>query len=191
MGLFDTIKFPRPIKCVKCGKEHKSTQTKMFENLMLTYKVGDSLPKYIITGVLVETIYCDHDEKQESSFDQEVYLAVWHNILIDICESYDEAEKKVNNFSIGDLFLLYRNILSERNKYRYKFHAIKNWIEKYLEYVKLSKEEVEKLLNQDTSFANFHMKCFAKEINSSDDPFGDYLKKINNIKNYDYDFFGF
>ena len=184
MGLYDTIKFPRPIKCVKCGKEHKSTQTKMFENLMLTYKVGDFLPRYIITGVLVETIYCDHDKKQESSFDQEVYLAVWHNILIDVCESYEEAEKKVNNFGIGNLFLLYRNLLNERDKYKYKFHAIKNWIEKYLKYIKLSKEEVEKLLNDKITLANFHMKCFAEKINASKNPFEDFLKSLDEIKDY-------
>ncbi len=186
MGLFDTIEFPLPIKCKVCGKEHTSTQTKMFENLMVNYGVGDILPRNFITGVFQETIYCDHDDdEKENSWDQEIFLAVWHNILIDIEEDYKEAERKVRKFSQGDLYLLYQNLYQERNKYRYKYDAVVDWTEKYIKYQNLTNEGKEKLLKEEDSLANFYMKTFAEKMVESKSPFKDYLDDIDSRKNYD------
>lgn len=185
MGLFDTIEFPNPIKCNECGKEHSSTQTKMFENLLNFYTVGDFLPGNMITGVLKESLYCNHDdEEKESSWDQEIYLAVWHNILIGIFEDYDKAENKVRTFSQGDLYLLYQTLHEDRNKYRFKFNAVKHWTEDYIEYQQLTPKEREKLLREEHSLLNIHMKSFVEGIEESKTPFKDYLKELDKRGNY-------
>lgn len=65
MGLFDTIEFPKSIKCHKCGMDIKNTQTKQFENIMILYFVGDILPGNLINGIMTETLYCNHGNKDD------------------------------------------------------------------------------------------------------------------------------
>ena len=85
MGMFDTIEFRKPIACVKCGMLIENTQTKQFENLMITYEPGDILPRRLITGVIKETLFCQHNDpenRMKFSFDQEAFIAIWRAISI-------------------------------------------------------------------------------------------------------------
>jgi len=146
MGMFDTIIFPRPIKCTVCGKEQTSTQTKQFEKLMIHYEVGDVLPGSLITGIIEETFFCTHEslKKQEiPSSTQSVYMAIWHNILIDVADIYEDADRKVRSFGTGDLYLLYQNLYMKRNHFRAKSNKVINWCKEYAEYLSLSLEERE------------------------------------------------
>ena len=72
MGMFDTVHFLRPIKCNACGKEHPSTQTKSFENLLVNYHVGDIFDETeIMSGIIEGKIYREHKKtnaSQNSSF---------------------------------------------------------------------------------------------------------------------------
>lgn len=171
MGIFDTIEFPRPIKCKHCGIEHKSAQTKAFDPMMATYAVGDGLPKPFCTGIMKETLYCNHDKKMESSWDQEIFVVAWHGILIDVTESYEEAEKKLASFGFGDLLLMYHTLWNDRNKYRRKFRVARDWIKSYLEYEKLSPEEKERLINGDkTKLGEIHSRWFAESIAKAKSP---------------------
>ena len=147
MGMFDTIIFPRPIKCSVCGKEYTSTQTKQFENLMIHYEVGDVLPGTFITGIIEETLFCSHEllkEEKGPSSTQSVYVAIWHNILIDVAKTYEDADRKVRSFGTGDLYLLYQNLHKKRNHFRVKSNRVVNWCKEYAEYLSLSPEEREK-----------------------------------------------
>ena len=97
MGMFDVVHFPRSIKCVICGKEHSSTQTKSFENLLLHYYVGDIVDETdIISGIIKEEIYCEHKEKKEpKTFKQPIYFVIWHKILIAVVEDIKIAEQQL------------------------------------------------------------------------------------------------
>ncbi|MBD3216288.1 MAG: hypothetical protein GF311_26985 [Candidatus Lokiarchaeota archaeon] len=189
MGLFDTIEFPNAIKCKACGAEITSTQTKMFENLLNHYSVGDILPKYVVTGILKETVCCSHKESgKKGSWDAEIYIVVWNNIFVDVKEEYEQAEKRLLTFSHGDLYLLYRELYNERNEFRYKFNALKSWIENYIEYEKISKEEKEELLKDKHSLINFHMRMFAEKMVESENPLDAYLEELENRNRYDTSF---
>ena len=148
MGLFDTIMFPKPIACKKCGKLHESTQTKQFENLMVTYSIGDIIPGNVMSGVIKETIFCDHgdiENKENYSFDQPIFLVIWHNILTEIVEKLEEAENKLSKFSLGDLYILYRNLYLEKINYQVKYERLKNQTRILFEYLELPPEKQEKI----------------------------------------------
>jgi len=148
MGLFDTIMFPKPIICKKCGKTHESTQTKQFENLMVTYSVGDMVPGNVMSGVIQETIFCDHgdiEKKENYSFDQPIFLVIWHNILTEIVENLKEAENKLSKFTLGDLYILYRNLYLEKINYQVKYERLKTQTRIFFEYLELSPEKQEEI----------------------------------------------
>lgn len=136
-------------------------------------------------GIIKESLYCDHDKKEESSWDQEIFIVIWHGLLIDVVETYEDAEKKLFSFGQGDLYLMYQNMHNERNEYRYKFNAVVSWIEQYLDYEKLSDDEKEKLLKEKIKLWDFHTKWFAEKMRDSDAPFRDFLKELGERKHYD------
>jgi len=158
---------------------------------MTHFSVGDVVPGSLVTGVLKETVYCNHnDKKKENSWDQEVFLAIWHNLLVDVVESYEEAERIVRTFSQGELYLLYRELFEGRNEYRYKFRAVVDWVKKYFKYEGLSIEEKERLLNDERiKVWDLDMKWFAEKMQDFKEPFKDFLKELEQRKNFDW--FGF
>lgn len=147
MGLYDEIIFPRPIKCKVCGVEINSTQTKLFDNLLVKYSVGDPMPKAFLYGVIRDTIYCNHGKKEgmESSFDQEIFLAIWQGILIDVLEDAELAMERVNSFGLEDLLSLSKRLLQGRNKHRYRYFQLKEWAKTIL-WSKPSKESLNAFL---------------------------------------------
>jgi hypothetical protein len=188
MGLFDTVEFDKPIKCKVCGKEHTDVQTKQFENLMISYSVGDLLPCHIITGVLEEYFYCSHDDEEKDLSKQKVYFVIWHNILVDVTETYGSAEKRLKSFGKGDLYLMYRDLCKKYKKYRYKFNAIKVWTRQYIEYSHLSEKERADLAESDSvNLSDVHIKYFAEElakVNDTIEAFEKYLEDLDKQKNY-------
>jgi len=55
MGMFDTIIFEKPITC-KCGHKIESSQTKAFDVVMETYRVGDLVSA---TPILSFEVLCE------------------------------------------------------------------------------------------------------------------------------------
>lgn len=188
MGLFDTVEFDRPIECKVCGKEHNDVQTKHFENLMISYKVGDVLPCHIITGVLEEYFYCSHDDESIESSKQKIYFVIWHNILVDVMETYEDAEQRLGAFGKGYLYLMYRDLYKEYKKFRHKFNSVKSWTQQYIGYSQLSEKERDKLAkDEDVDLSDLHIKHFAEEMAEEADPieaFEDYLNELDMRKNY-------
>ncbi len=182
MGMFDVIEFPKPIKCIKCGQDIKDTQTKQFENLMITYYIGDILPGNFINGIMAETLYCNHGNKENRenmSYDQEIFLVIWHKILIEIAETMEEAEKKLSSFSIGDLYLLYENLFLEKSNFMIKYRKLKSSFKLYLKYLNLSKEEQEKVKNNNLdSFKKIHWFSI-REALKSENPLEEIIKEID------------
>jgi hypothetical protein len=147
MGLFDKIIFPEPIECNVCGVLHESTQTKMFSNLLVSYEVGDVLPTHIITGIVDEEIYCEHNGKQDPSFDQKIYFVIWNTILIDVVGDLNKAEQKLENFGVTNLLTLYRTLYKEKINFETKYSHLKSHCETYSEYLSWSKEKQEEYEN--------------------------------------------
>jgi len=143
MGLFDTILFPEPIECNACGRLHESTQTKMFSNLLVSYEVGDVLPTNILTGIVTERLYCEHDGKQESSFDQKVFLVIWNKILIDVVGQLSNAKQKLEEFGVKNLLNYYKTLYKEKINFEIKYQRLKYSCETYAKYLSWSPEKQE------------------------------------------------
>ena len=179
--MFDTIKFPRPIACATCGKLHHDSQTKQFENTMTTYAVGDLVPTAVIHGIVEETILCDHDnEKEKLSFDQKVYLVIWHCMLIDVASSEEEAMKKLDSFGFGDLFLLYQLLYKERNDFQAKYARLKRWTKSYREFERLSKEEQGRIKSEGRDFMDFAYFSLLPHL-EKEDPFLSFLEELEGL----------
>jgi hypothetical protein len=181
MGMFDTIKFPKPIACTTCGKLHEDTQTKQFEKTMTIYIVGDMLPTTVIHGIVEETIVCDHDsEKEKCSFDQKVYLVIWHGILIDVASSVEDARKKLDSFGFGDLFLLYQLLYKERNDFQAKYGRLRHWIKSYREFERLPMEEQRRIKSEDRKFMDFAYLNLFPHLNE-EDPLLSFLEELDGL----------
>jgi len=146
VGMFDEVHFPEPIKCTVCGKDISCIQTKIFEKMMEHYYVGDIVPGYFITAILRETLYCNYDKQHmESNVEQEIFLVIWHRILIDIVENYEDAEMKLKTFGMKDLYVLFDQLRRERNRYRYYFNRMVEWVRTYLKEKRTSRKVFEEL----------------------------------------------
>ncbi len=146
--MFDTIVFLKPIQCKECGADITSTQTKQFDNFMTQFEVGDILPGRMITGIIEESIYCKHlplEGKKDLSFDQKIFLVIYRNILIGVTESYELAEKQVNKFGFGELFLLYQDLHKKRDLYQAKYSRLRTWCTKYASYLNMDAKKKEGL----------------------------------------------
>ncbi|MHA1750481.1 MAG: hypothetical protein ACTSYF_17785 [Promethearchaeota archaeon] len=143
MGLFDTIIFPNPIPCEKCGNAIESTQIKAFGNLLRTYKVGSIIQSPIVDDIMKENLFCDTCKH----FKQFIYLVIFKGILIAIEKNENEARKMINAFGKGELYFLYVDLYKEKEEWRKKFLSLKSLLETYIDYLKLTNEEREKLEN--------------------------------------------
>jgi len=147
--MYDTIIFPTPIACNTCGKLHKNTQTKLFSNFLANYGVGDVLPTNIVSGIVEETIYCEH-KGDERYFTQKIFLVVWNKILIDVLENTSEAEKKLETFKIKNLQELYEKLFEQKIDFSTKYSRLKRFVKKYSEYLSWPQDKQEKFKDKDS-----------------------------------------
>jgi hypothetical protein len=124
--MFDTLLF-EPIKCSICGIEIKELQVKFLDNCLLYFKVGDIINSEIITGIMKDTLYCSKCKKDT----YDIYLAIKNQIFLGVFLTEDEAQKEINNFGTGDLYLHYKNALKERNNLQRKLYYISGLIYDY------------------------------------------------------------
>lgn len=170
MGLYDTIIFPRPIKCRECGEEHLSTQTKQFENIMREFKVGDFVETQVLTGIIEDDFLCEHKEKEGENltkpyYTQNIYYVVWHRILVDVCETQEQAEQRLRTFGLGELYFLYEQLHGERNDFETKYRKLKHYSQIYVEYLNKSEAEKEKFLKgKNEIFRSFQEMDVAEAI---------------------------
>jgi hypothetical protein len=151
MGMFDTIVFDQPIACKHCGALVNSTQTKQFDSIMDTFMIGDILPGQVVTGVIKESLFCDHPayekNKKPPYFDQDIFLAVWHHVLVGVHESYETAEQASIHFGIGDLRLLYDRVSEDRDKAIHHAGQLEAFLRQYAEFMALPETEKQSILD--------------------------------------------
>ncbi len=178
MGMFDTVTFPKPIKCVTCGKLHLDVQTKQFEKTMTNFSVGDIVPTKVIHGVIEEILSCDHGSGGEKYyFDQKCYFVIWHGILIDIAGNIEEAKTKLESFGVGDLFFLYQALFKERNNFQAKYQRLKSWVKSYREFQLLPKEEQQRIVSEDREFKDIAYIDLLPYL-SNENPFLSFLEEL-------------
>ena len=180
MGMFDTVHFPRPIKCIVCGKEHTSTQMKSFENCLVNYRVGDIVDETeIISGIVEGKIYCDHKETKDSqSSKQKVYFVIWHKILIDVIEKTVKAEEILSKFGIGDLYFLYENMHDKKTNFERKYHTLLTYFKILGNYIFLDKEQQKEFKNEkEKLFISFSKKDIINALENKES-FNNLIKKV-------------
>ena len=92
MGMFDTVVFPEPISCARFGAAIPSTQTHELGEMLETYRVGDVAEAAdVATGIVRERLYCQACR----TFDQPIYLTLWHGLITGVYADEAEAERNL------------------------------------------------------------------------------------------------
>lgn len=100
MGIFDTVRLHPALHCATCGKEIDQIQTKAFEPGLREYEIGDIITgSPIVNGVIREDLYCPSC----NSTSRQVYFAIWHSLLVGICDTVDAAEHRIGNVDRAEL----------------------------------------------------------------------------------------
>ena len=100
MGLFDTVCMNPPRRCRNCGAEIDQVQTKAFDPGLREYEVGDVITgSPVISGVIRESMYCPTC----NSTPQSVFFAVWHALLVGVCDEVEDAEARLRNVDRAEL----------------------------------------------------------------------------------------
>ena len=102
MGMFDIIIFEKPITC-KCGHKIESSQTKIFDSVMETYRVGDLVSTTPIISLEKDWTYC---EKCDAHL--EFYIACAYGVYLGVFERYREGKEAVENFGMEQLLKFYQ-----------------------------------------------------------------------------------
>ena len=145
--MFDTIVFPSPIACVHCGAPIPSTQTKQFGCLLDTYRVGDVIPHSpVVLGVLEEELYCEPCR----SFDQKIYLTLWHNLLTGIYEDRALAESRLASVDRAEVLEHLIAHQGEERRLRRLLNRLLNTLHSYADY--LAAEDKEAFLSRPFAF---------------------------------------
>jgi hypothetical protein len=101
MGMYDTIVFEKPLTC-KCGNKIESAQTKVFDSVMETYRVGDLVSVSPIISLEKDWTYCD-----ECNAHIEYYIGCSYGIYLGIYESYIKGKEAIDNFGMEQLLKFY------------------------------------------------------------------------------------
>ena len=100
MGIFDTVFLTPPRHCRNCGAEIDQVQTKAFEPGLREYEVGDMITgSPIVSGVIREDLYCPTCNETP----QKVYFAIWHALLVGVCDDVDTAETRIRDVDRAEL----------------------------------------------------------------------------------------
>ena len=99
--MFDIIIFEKPITC-KCGNNIESSQTKIFDSVMETYRVGDLVSATPILSLEKDLTYCD-----ECNAHIEFYIACSYGIYLGVFEHYREGKEALENFRMEQLLKFY------------------------------------------------------------------------------------
>ena len=146
MGMFDTVHFDRPIVCAVCQAPILSAQTKAFECLMDSFRVGDCISHAEEIRLVREGLYCDACHTFDKQF---VYFVVYRGILIDVTPDRETAEAQLRTFSFERLLLwyhdLYAKCIAEQRDRRQLEHFLRDVVSWYEEgYDQLTSEERDK-----------------------------------------------
>ena len=124
MGLFDTILLDPPLACSRCGAELE-IQTKHFDPMMVTYRVGSLLhASPVLSGILQETAFCDRCHRADRERTDPIFLVIWHSILAGVELSEADAESRLAAIDRLDLIEWLDQAQRAERDWRSRFRAL-------------------------------------------------------------------
>ena len=135
MGMFDTIGLDPPLVCPACGHEEAALQTHHFGETLDVYRPGMIVSDCpILTGILRETFWCSecHNANLESA--PELYVVIWHSILVGVEWRQEDAEQKLAAVDRLDLIEWLDRMQDESKRWRRKYHALRTDLDRWHRY---------------------------------------------------------
>jgi len=136
MGMFDTIHLEKPIGCPICGAELRDVQTKEFDSLMNTYRIGSVIHgSAVLTGIVKDELWCQAcwEAKRESR--PPVYFVIWHSILAGVEQSESAAESRLSSIDRLDLIGWLDEAQRSSRQWRERFDRLLDDFEKWHQHV--------------------------------------------------------
>ena len=170
MGMFDTIYFEKPIICSVCHTEIYDIQTKEFSCILACYQVGDYIKESSDKKIYDEILFCSRCNATmrtaiKSFSVKKVYLAVRDYILVDITETWEEAETAINNFSYEKILKLFYKKSDEQEIIERKYAVLRGNLSRLIQTFEcVKKKENNFLLSLDRIFLE---KYIEKDICST------------------------
>jgi hypothetical protein len=86
----------------------------------------------VISGILEDAIYCH----ECNSFEQRVYMVIYHLVLVDVCVSEAEAHQKLHEMNRDALISLYNDLQQRMQGWKTKYERLYSLIESYRSYLR-------------------------------------------------------
>lgn len=167
MGIFDTVFMAPPRRCRNCGSEIDQVQTKAFEPGLREYSIGDVITGTpLVSGVIREDLYCPSCNQTP----QRVYFAVWHSLLVGICDTPDDAEERIRNVDRAELL----DYLAEHQQQALQWHD--RFSRLYGELQNLHDYQQRSSLESETSGRDSPKFFRIREFVDSEDPLGSLIR---------------
>jgi hypothetical protein len=175
MGLFDTVILDPPLVCSRCSSA-LVLQTKHFDPLMMTYRIGSIVSDSpVVTGILEDLTFCDRCRREGRESTEPIYLVVWHHILAGVERSEADAESLLASIDrlhlIGWLDQAQQAEREWRQRFRRLYRDVRMWHE-HLER-DASADEGEEAHPAARGLAGFNR--LPEEILNADDPLAQIL----------------
>jgi hypothetical protein len=179
MGMFDTLVIDPPLKCDRCGALISETQTKVFGNLLKTYKIGDVVDtSEVKTGIIEERLYCPACGNSQ----QKVFITIWHSLITGVYLDPMDAEAKVLSIDRADILnhlIVHQSAYDELlRRYINLYHTI----EGYREFI-VSSADKNKEWDPGIRFLSTRISEFIKE----DDPLEAILDSFKPLRSEEYE----
>jgi hypothetical protein len=135
MGMFDTIRLEKPLVCPTCGHGESTLQTHHFDESLSTFRPGMIVPHCpVLSGVLVETFWCSACHNADIETAPELYLVIWHSILVAVEWDRDEAERRLAAVDRLDLIAWLHQAQDEAREWQRKYQALRTDLSRWHEY---------------------------------------------------------
>jgi len=179
MGMFDTLVIEPPLGCSRCNFLIAETQTKVFGNLLKTYKTGDVVDtSEVKTGIIEEHLYCPSCGNSQ----QKIFITIWHSLITGIYLDPMDAEAKVLSIDRADIL---NHLISHQSAYDEllrRYINLYHTIEGYREFMKADSGK-NKEWDPGIRFLSTRISEFIKE----DDPLEAILNSFKPLKSEEYE----
>ncbi|MBT63097.1 MAG: hypothetical protein CML13_07780 [Puniceicoccaceae bacterium] len=125
MGLFDTVRFDKPLRVPEWEQPVVDMQTKHFGNSMQTYTIGSILPESPVRiGVVEDSLWCAPEQADDPGRTHPVYFAIWHRILAGVFLDVEQAEECLRTVDRLDLIAWLERAQTESQRWESRFRHL-------------------------------------------------------------------
>ncbi len=180
MGMFDTIMLDEGLVCPVCGHEETSIQTHELGNSLDTYRVGMILPYCpVMTGVIREQFYCSKGHHKEQEKSPDIYLVIWHTILVGVLWTEGEADRLLQSVDRLNLVEWLGQMQKQAQQWQKKYNLLRSDLERWHKYV-TAQQEGQPAQEGEKTDRHSAWKIFClpdEEIRNAEDPLWEILKR--------------